>query len=69
MLFEIDPKPLGEELTALGGVPLVMRAFRSLGLPDAMREQVHIKQRQRGYDGATYVESSVAGGADTGSKL
>ena len=27
MLFEIDPEPLGEELTALGGVPLVVRAF------------------------------------------
>ena len=36
MLFEIDPKPLGEELTALGGVPLVVRAFRSLGLPAAI---------------------------------
>jgi hypothetical protein len=59
MLFEIDPKPLGEELTALGGVPLVVRAFRSLGLPAAIQEQVHIKQRERGYDEATYVESLV----------
>src|SRR5271157_2264028 len=59
MLFEIDPKPLGEELTALGGVPLVVRAFRSLGLPGAIREHVHIKQRERGYDEATFVESLV----------
>ena len=59
MLFEIDPKPLGEELTALGGVPLVVRAFRSLGLPAAIQEHVHIKQRERGYDEATYVESLV----------
>jgi hypothetical protein len=59
MLFEIDPKPLGEELTALGGVPLVARAFRSLGLPAAIQEHVHIKQRERGYDEATYVESLV----------
>ncbi len=27
MLFEIDPQPLAEELTALGGVPLVVRAY------------------------------------------
>ena len=59
MHFEIDPKPLGEELTALGGVPLVVRAFRSLGLPAAIQEHVHIKQRERGYDEATYVESLV----------
>jgi len=59
MLFEIDPKPLAEELTALGGVPLVVRAFRSLGLPAAIQEHVHIKQRERGYDEATYVESLV----------
>ena len=36
MHFEIDPQPLAEELTALGGVPLVVRAFRSLGLPAAI---------------------------------
>ena len=59
MLFEIDPKPLGEELTALGGVPLVVQAFRSLGLPAAVQEHMHIKQRERGYDEATYVESLV----------
>ena len=47
MLFEIDPKPLAEELTALGGVPRVVRAFRSLGLPGAIQEHVHIKQRER----------------------
>lgn len=58
-LFEIDPKPLGEELTALGGVPRVGRAFRSLGLPAAIHGPVHIKHRERGYDEGTYVESLV----------
>ena len=53
MPFEIDPKPLAEELTGLGGVPLVVRAFGSLGLPAAIQEHVHIKQRERGYDEAT----------------
>jgi hypothetical protein len=59
MLFEIDPKPLGEELTTLGGVPLAVQAFRSPGLPAAIQEHVHIKQRERGYDEATNVESWV----------
>ena len=34
LLFEVDPEPLPETLTALGGVPLVVQAFRSLGLPE-----------------------------------
>jgi len=59
MLFEMAPQPLAEELTALGGVPLAVRAFRSLGLPAAIREHVQIKQRERGYEEATYVESLV----------
>ena len=30
LLFEFDPKPAEEMLTALGGLPLVVQAFRSL---------------------------------------
>ena len=59
LLFEIDPQPLEETLTALGGIPLVVQAFRSLGLPQSVREQVRVKERQRGYDEATLVESFV----------
>ncbi len=29
LLFEIDPQPIEETLTALGGIPLVVQAFRS----------------------------------------
>jgi hypothetical protein len=50
---------LEETLTAFGGVPLVVRAFRSLGLPGAVQREVHTKVRQRGYDEATFVESFV----------
>src|ERR1017187_1511238 len=57
--FELDPKPLEETLTARGGIPLVVQAFRSLGLPRSMQEQVRVKERQRGYDEATFVESLV----------
>ncbi len=59
LLFEIDPEPLPETLTALGGVPLLVQAFRSLGLPSSVNQHVQIKQRQRGYDEATFVESFV----------
>ena len=59
LLFEIDPQPIEETLTALGRIPLVVQAFRSLGLPKSVREQVRVKERERGYDEATFVESFV----------
>jgi len=59
LLFELDPEPLPEMLTALGGIPLVVQAFRSLGLPGSIQEHVRVKQRERGYDEATFVESFV----------
>jgi len=59
LLFEIDPEPLPETLTALGGVPFLVQTFRSLGLPAKVREHVRIKERERGYDEATLVESFV----------
>lgn len=59
LLIEIDPEPLPETLTALGGVPLVVQTFRSLGLPVSVRQHVRVKQRARGYDEATMVESFV----------
>jgi len=33
LLFEIESEPAPETLTALGGMPLVVQTFRSLGLP------------------------------------
>jgi len=59
LLIEIDPEPLPETLTSLGGVPLVVQTFRSLGLPVHVQQHVHIKERARGYDEATMVESFV----------
>jgi len=57
--FEIDDEPLQETLTAWGGVPLVVQALRSLNVPASVRQHVQIKQRERGYDEATMVESFV----------
>jgi hypothetical protein len=59
LLIEIDPEPLPEILTAMGGVPLVVQTFRSLGLPLSVRQHVRVKERERGYDEATMVESFV----------
>ena len=59
LLFEFDPQPAEEMLTALGGIPLVVQAFRSLGLPGSVKQHLAVKERQRGYDEATFVESFV----------
>ncbi len=59
LLFEVDPHPIEETLTAFGGIPLVVQTFRSLGLPQSVREQVEVRERERGYDEATQVESFV----------
>jgi hypothetical protein len=56
-LFEIDPEPLDECLTALGGVPLFVRAARSLDVAGSVQRHLRVKQRERGFDEATYVES------------
>jgi hypothetical protein len=65
-LFEIDPEPLEECLTALGGIPLLVRAARSLDVPGSVQRHLRVKQRERGFDEASYVESflvlNAAGG-------
>jgi hypothetical protein len=56
-LFEIDPEPLEECVTAHGGLPLFVRAVRSLDVPGSVKRNLHLKQRERGLDEAAYVES------------
>lgn len=36
-------------VTAHAGLPLVIEAFRALGLPQVIRQHLHFKQRVRGY--------------------
>jgi hypothetical protein len=57
--FQLDPDPATETLTAFGGLPLVAQTFRSLGLPQSVARHLHLKQRQRGVEEATMVESFV----------
>jgi hypothetical protein len=59
LLFQIDPEPAPESLTAQGGIHLVVQAFRSLGLPARVKRHVQVKERQRDYDEATWVEGFV----------
>jgi hypothetical protein len=40
-------------------MPRVVQPFRSLGLPGSVKRQVQVKERQRGYEEATLVESFV----------
>ena len=35
LLFEVDPEPATERLTALGGIPLLVQAFVLWGCPGA----------------------------------
>jgi hypothetical protein len=41
----------------MGGVPLFVRAARSLDVPGSVKRHLHLKQRDRGFDEATYIES------------
>jgi hypothetical protein len=55
--FELDPERLQETMTAGGGIPLLCK--RSLGAPASVKQHVAVKERERGYDEATLVESFV----------
>jgi hypothetical protein len=57
--FSYDEGHAEQGITAMAGIPLLVQAFRSLGLPASVKRNVSIKQRQRGWDEATYVESFV----------
>ena len=48
-LFEIDAAPLEECVMALGGVPLLVRAVRSLDVPGSVQRHLRVKQRERGF--------------------
>lgn len=57
--FDYDEGHNEQKLTAWAGIPLLLQAFRSLDLPRSVERNVRIKQRQRGLDEASYVESFV----------
>src|ERR1035438_7233060 len=60
LLFQLDPEPLEECVTAYAGIPLFLQAARSLDLAGRVKQHLELKQRQRGLDEAGYVESFLA---------
>lgn len=46
-----------ESLTSYAGVPRLLRAARSLDVPGSVNCHLHLQQRPRGFDEASYVES------------
>src|ERR1035441_10346444 len=56
-LFQLDPEPLEECVTAYAGIPLFLQTARSLDVPGRVKQHLKIKQRDRGLDEAGYVES------------
>ena len=56
-LFELDPEPLQEAMPAYGGIPVFLRAVRSLDVGGRANRHLQLKQRQRGFDEGSYVES------------
>ena len=57
--FDYDEGHQEQSITALAGIPVLVQAFRSLGLPGSVKRNVSVQQRERGYDEASYVESFV----------
>jgi hypothetical protein len=53
----LDPEPLEETVTAYGGIPVFLRAARSLDVGGMVHRHVRLTKRERGLDEAGYVES------------
>jgi hypothetical protein len=54
--FAIDPRPLSGATSARAGLAALSRVFRSVKVPGGVAANVAVKQRQRGYEAAQYVE-------------
>ena len=59
VLFAIDPHPAEDLITGCAGLTLVMETFRGLGLGQSANQHLRIKERQRGFDEGTFLESFV----------
>ncbi len=57
--FEIDARPLDEMSSPHAGLLPTSRAFRSLSIPGLIAANLKLKQRQRGFAEAQYIESVV----------
>ena len=53
--FQVQLTDSPAAVTGHAGLPLVIEAFRALGLPGAVREHLNFKQRARGFSEITFV--------------
>jgi len=67
--FEYDWEPAGGVLTAYAGIPLFVRAMRSLGVGGSVKQHLRVKQRSRGLDEASTVVSFLVLNALGGESL
>ena len=58
--FQVELVDSAAFVTAHAGLPLVLEAFRALGLREAVHQHFNFKQRARGYSEATCIETLVA---------
>ena len=58
--FELDVRPETAALTAYGGVPLLIEAFRTSGAAGVLDAGVVVKRRKRGLPTSELVESLLA---------
>lgn len=59
VLFDIDPEPAEDLITGFAGLTLVMETFRGLHVGQSANRHLQIKERERGFDEGTYLESFV----------
>jgi hypothetical protein len=59
LAFDYELEGEVDEVTARGGLPLVLETWRALGCDEAVRQHVRIRQRERGYDEAEHTEALV----------
>ncbi len=57
--FTYDEEATEEGVTALGGIPVLVQAFRSFAVGSSVKRNIALKQRQRGLPEDSYVESFV----------
>jgi hypothetical protein len=57
--FMLNARPLKEPSTAHAGVLAHSRAFRSLEIPELIKQHIHIRKRERGFSESQMIESIV----------
>jgi len=57
--YRVETVPGGDGLTSRAGLPRVLETLRALGLPRAIREHVHVRERQSGYTETEKLEALI----------